>query len=642
MKLTNRLILVIILLTAAALRFYNFFEIPFTHDEFSALFRLSFGSFSELIAKGVKIDGHPAGVHVFLYYWTALFGSEEWVVKLPFAVMGLGAIYLTYRVGKEWFNESTGLISAAYLASIQFAVIYSQIARPYGSGIFLSLLMVFFWTRLMRHPENRFWLNWSFFVLSAALCAYNHHFSLLFAALVGMSGLFFIKRTYRVKYIFSGVFIFLLYLPHLNIFFYQLGVGGVESWLAKPANDWFLHYLYYIFNFSTFGVFVALAILIFAILNLHRSSSNFKYIGLSLSWFILPFLIGFYYSRYGHAVLQYSVLIFSFPFLFYFLFGWLREQKAIINLLIVLLVLTVNSLTLIFGRKHYELFYTSIYRQILVDYQAEKYASPNEVFLISSHDRITDYYLEKLSVHKDFIQMKTEFQHLRQLALFLEKESQTKDALFLGRTSDFDPNIIPIIQDYFPNIEWQRNYADGSTSRFSKGERTGQEIVYFKFDSEIPKGWTSIDARMIERNTPGDDDLIYRIKRSVEWGPTVAISLDSVLTNQNNFIDISVEVKTDTDFNEILLVASIDSDGKNLFWGATDCGQLATLQLDSIGNSWQRFHLSVKLSDIDIQYENPILKAFIWNKGQKECCIDNFRISIRTGNPLLYGLVEKL
>ena len=103
MKISNKLILFLIVLTGALLRFYNYAEIPFTHDEFSALFRLDFNSFSELIQKGVKIDGHPAGIHVFLYYWTKAFGSTEWVVKLPFTIFGIISIWLVYLIATKWF-----------------------------------------------------------------------------------------------------------------------------------------------------------------------------------------------------------------------------------------------------------------------------------------------------------------------------------------------------------------------------------------------------------------------------------------------------------------------------------------------------------------------------------------------------------
>ena len=54
MNSRNNLTLVLILTVGTVLRFYNYGEIPFTHDEFSALSRLNFNSFSDLIEKGVK------------------------------------------------------------------------------------------------------------------------------------------------------------------------------------------------------------------------------------------------------------------------------------------------------------------------------------------------------------------------------------------------------------------------------------------------------------------------------------------------------------------------------------------------------------------------------------------------------------
>ena len=196
MKLANKHILYFILLVATTLRFYNYFHLPFTHDEFSALFRTQFDSFTKLIEYGVKTtDTHPAGVQVFLYYWTKVFGMTEWVVKLPFTLSGIAAVYLIYLIGKEWYNETIGLISAAFLASLQFAIMYSQLARPYTSGLFLCLLMVYYWSLLIRTPAKVFNRNLIFFILSAALCTYNHHFSLLFAAIVGISGLFFIRTA---------------------------------------------------------------------------------------------------------------------------------------------------------------------------------------------------------------------------------------------------------------------------------------------------------------------------------------------------------------------------------------------------------------------------------------------------------------
>ena len=118
MKLTNRSLLIIIMIVAAVLRFYNYFEIPFTHDEFSALFRTNFPDFQTLIDQGVKVDGHPAGVQVFLYYWVQLFGIHEWSIKLPFTLMGIASVYLMYLIAKFWYNETVALISISFFATL--------------------------------------------------------------------------------------------------------------------------------------------------------------------------------------------------------------------------------------------------------------------------------------------------------------------------------------------------------------------------------------------------------------------------------------------------------------------------------------------------------------------------------------------
>ena len=116
----DKLLILGILLVASALRFYRFTDIPFTHDEFSVWSRLVYDNLSDILEKGVKLtDTHPAGVQVFLYYWTMLFGKAEWVFKLPFALMGIWSVWMVFLVAKKWFSKTTGFLSAATLATLQ-------------------------------------------------------------------------------------------------------------------------------------------------------------------------------------------------------------------------------------------------------------------------------------------------------------------------------------------------------------------------------------------------------------------------------------------------------------------------------------------------------------------------------------------
>ncbi len=218
---SNNLVLIFILLIGALLRMWHLTEIPLTHDEFSVVFRTGYDSFAELIEQGVMVDVHPAGVQVFVNYWVALFGESAVAVKIPFILFGILSILLIYKLGEEWFNPSVGLITAVFIACLEYAVMYSQIARPYMSGMFFSLLMVYGWQRYLFSPGKSpiAWLI--LYVLASAICAYNHYFSLMLAAMVGVTGLFFITRQRLIAYALAGVGIFALFIPHLPVFFHQ-------------------------------------------------------------------------------------------------------------------------------------------------------------------------------------------------------------------------------------------------------------------------------------------------------------------------------------------------------------------------------------------------------------------------------------
>jgi len=640
MRLNNKIIIILIIIVATILRFINYCEIPFTHDEFSALFRLDFSSFSELIEKGVKIDGHPAGIQVFLYYWTNLFGMSEWIVKLPFTVMGILSVFLIYLIGKKWYNETVGLISATFLASIQYTVIHSQIARPYISGLFFSLLMVHFWTEIMLSPYKNFYKNSLFFILTATLCAYNHHFSLLFAIIAGISGLFFIKKPYLKKYILCGVIIFLLYIPHLNIFFYQLNIGGVEGWLAKPDNTFIIKFLFYIFNFSFLSVLTAIALIILGIFHTAQKKFSPKKLILFAGWFLVPFLTGFFYSKYLHAVLQFSVLIFTAPFLFFILFGHIKSFSPRTNLIIVIVILTVNIFSLTTERKHYKLLYESPYEQILKDHLEAHNENDSITSIIDSHKKITNYYLEKQSCNPDFVWYDS-FEGIEDFIIFLKTQSKIKNKLYLGCLSSNNPLTVPVIQDYFPAKISQKNYVGGTTYLFSGNNHKKTTIIELQgFESNSNDNWTSIKETNLTGTESFEGTYSYLIDSLTEWSPTCSVLLDKIINNQNNFIDISVKVKYRNNNFDALLVATLETPEKEIHWDGTPL-EIFTVSKNSEEN-WFTAHHSIKLSDIPLNHNNIKLKTYIWNKGRESFLIDNFKIELRNGNPVIYGLTEKI
>jgi len=136
-----------VVLVAIGLRFGWLFSLPLTNDETSALMRLQVSGLGELINGVVWNDGHPMLVQVFLWYWTQWFGTAVWVIKLPFLLCGVGAVILMIHIGMRLNRPWAGLMAAAMLATLQFPVMYSEIARPYAPGLLLALWAFYVWLR---------------------------------------------------------------------------------------------------------------------------------------------------------------------------------------------------------------------------------------------------------------------------------------------------------------------------------------------------------------------------------------------------------------------------------------------------------------------------------------------------------------
>ena len=638
---THHYILLGVLVLGSLLRFWNFSEIPFTHDEFSALGRLHFDSFGELIAKGVKIDGHPAGVHVFMYYWIQLFGEAEIAVKFPFIIMGIASIHLIYSIGKRWFNYSVGLISAAFMATMEFSVMYSQIARPYISGLFLCLLMIVYWSKLIKTPQTNFWKNYTGFILIAALCAYNHHFSLLFAAIAGISGVFLIQKKYLLRYALSGLAIFVLYLPHLSIFLYQLNIGGVESWLAKPKPDFLWEFIKYLFHFSTI-VYVLVLLIIGGGLYLNKKKKFSKYFFLSIIWFVLPFLIGYYYSIYNNAVLQYSVLIFSFPFLLLAIFSFVPNLSNKWLIPIIVLISFTNAYSLVFERDYYPLFYQNRYKQFLLDTQQKvnELGKENCTVLLVNHPRINQYYFEKLGLNFDYLNYLKEgedvnYQNLFEIVDYVNN-SETQYFIY-GGVAYAPENIHSIIKARYPTLIQQRHYYASKMEVFENDTSTNKEYTYINlldFDNQDEK-WSFDKSKVVKTSLASTQD-VFEIDSSSEYSGDFKTYLNELTLSKNDIIDVSVDVFSEVNLEEILLVASISQGDSSLKWVG-----VKPSQFDLEKSKWESLHLSIDIRDIDLS-QPTLLKTYLWNKDKMNFYINSFVVKIRKGNPILYGLIEKI
>ncbi|AEA42831.1 glycosyltransferase family 39 protein [Fluviicola taffensis] len=628
--LKEHFIIIGIILLAIILRCYDLLSIPYTHDELSGLLRTRFDSFSELIAKGVKIDGHPAFVQVFLFYWTKLFGTAEWIVKLPFILSGVGGVYLAYKIGKRWSNLTVGLIVAAIIASSQYPIMYSQIARPYTSGFFFTLLFAYHWGEIVFFKNYaRKHLIW--FPIAAALCAYNHHFSMLTAGLIGIFGIIYTFKDYLWKYLLLCLVAIILYSPHFTILFAQLKMGGLAGWLGKPGPDFLANYVHYIFQFSAILIAVYIGIIVWTRISGRPVRKHSKAILFCGILFFTVYFIGYFYSTSIAPVLQTSVLIFAYPFLLLFLFGWAKEQSKRMNLVLVITILSLNCFALIFQRKHYTVFYKTPFKQLIVDANDATKEYPKTFTIIFSDEPKTRFYSEKgeIIIPNSYLFITSpEFNEKKLDSLLIEK-FESHDQICLGATSSMSPTFRAIVLEKYPQIIWQRNYFSASTLLVGKGKPTEKPLATIsknknQFNGYNPNKWSNAG---------------YRFETDEEWGPGYAKPLSEFVKRPSDIIDVIVKLKlSDLSLNPILVLNVQDGDSIIRF-SASEAIQKNINKSDSTVTLIQ----SIKFIDLNyLKFDNPTFNTYIWNRDKKPIIIQSFEVIYRRDNPFTYGIYNPI
>jgi hypothetical protein len=629
--------LLLILLTAVVLRFWNFSAVPFTHDEFSALFRTRFDNFGDLIYYGVRVDGHPAAIQVLMYYWIQWFGESTVAVKLPFTLMGVLSVYLVYAIGKKVVNKSVGLISAATITALQFTVMYSQIARPYISGFFFSLLLVLALAKMVKEDKCYFWRNSVFFVLSMSLCTYNHYFSFLFALIVGITAFFLFPKKVYWKLLLMAVAVFVLYIPFLPTFFYQLNVGGIggsDGWLGAPEPDFIVRFIAYIFNFSWELVVLLVGVIGWTLVTKNYEKPSWKWYLLLFSWFFLPFLIGYIYSVKVNPVIQYSTLIFSFVYLVYFLFIHMKELSAKANLIIVAAILIVGSYSLVVKRQYYHYFYQSPYYSLIEDMYAFKKQHKDAFTLSQSHIPITNYYCKQANLDSNFVWVDS-FENLVKLQDYVKQAALLQDEFFLGSLHNLHPVIVPIIQVYFPTIQHQKDYWGATSFAFRKGKDTRQEISTLNLAQPTKNSNWQLDASKVKLV---DKNPVYQLEEGEEWGLSYSQNLAKMKHLKNDFLDVKIVLDTLNVTENLSLVVSLSSGDSTFFWREEVLSSF--VDVNSLISQDPFILASVKLSDMSSNKRDVQFKTYLWNKDKKAVRIKQFEIKLRSGNPVIYGIVE--
>lgn len=573
-------------------RAYQLAYIPLMNDELSALYRLQFSSFGELINKGIKPDGHPAFVQVFLFYYTKIFGFSSWVIKLPFIIAGCASVGVAYHYFSNQFNKQTAALVAVFMLPSQFFIMHSQTARPYAFGLLLVLMAASAWEKCSKQFTYK---KFGLLLLFSVLTASTHYLALLTLVIIVLVSCVFQPNNWK-QAIWLAISGLLVYSPQAFIFLKQIQVGGVGTWLGKPSAYFIVDFWNYATNFSW-----AMSVLLFsgAVLSLvHlRSTNSDKKIIASALVFVLTFGVEFLYSVWRNPVLQYPALLFAWPFALAFCVWGYSKYNTKIVIAVGLMLFSFQTYALLITRKHYQVFYKQSY-QTCVDAIVQHTTPKTALFLNGNQPFYFDYYFNQTNYRPNYISTRIDSIPLPTFVNLVSK--QKADTIVVGHAFDLAPAYLEWAKVFYPNVITHEQHIFSELYVLSKQPPHSEHLPV---DSVPP-------SELYSKNV-----IVPFIQAKHQRPRIVAkVKFRDMLINQ-----------------AILVVKVLDEQGRVVYESSQpylanpSCLTLLSFDLSPVTSSR-------KLSAM----------AFILNERKQSLYYTLLSLDVISGNSLLYGTVEPL
>ena len=182
-----------VMLVAVALRFYNLGGPSLWSDEFLTL-GIASGPV-DTIARAVRqAEQTPPLLHYFMHYWISAYGVSEFALRVPFALCGVGAVWMTYRLARLLYTPREGVVAAALMAVSSFQITYSQEARVYAPFMLVALWSCCAFVRLIRTGGRKHQIS---YVLATGLLYWLHLYAVFVVAAQMVAWAFtYLRRTH--------------------------------------------------------------------------------------------------------------------------------------------------------------------------------------------------------------------------------------------------------------------------------------------------------------------------------------------------------------------------------------------------------------------------------------------------------------
>ncbi|NLL28368.1 MAG: hypothetical protein GX259_06200 [Bacteroidales bacterium] len=632
-KISERIFIILLLISAFILRFYNFSHLSFTIEELDFLMKVNANNFSSLISEGSNISGQSFITQIFLFFYLKLVGFSEIWIKLPFILCGVASVYLVWRIGRELFTPATGMLSATAMAFLQCGILHSQIASPFAIGLLFFLIMILGWSRIIFQNTKRFSYNTTLFALGAILSVYNHSFSFFLTLITIILGFFFINKKILKKYIVTCLIAIILIVPYFFIASKEFISAWTLDWLTIPKYDFFINYTKYIFHFSTLLIIIFALIVVFSIIRsvILKDFYFNKALLAILILGVLPVFIANIYSLKNTETHVYSILLFSLPLILFATFSQFKDAGMRLPLRLSLLWTIALVFTLVSPRGHYKYFYKSIYDESFKEIKAftQTHKASSTAILCDIDETVADVYTKKHKLSDSVkIEYVNNFSSIADINSYLSNSNF--EFIILSRTINSEPWLYPLCHSYFQKILVNKKYFQGDIAIMRKGKESNVDYInqyQCNFSNENKGNW-NFDTTLIKTDLSTNTffiaiDSLYNKNIWTE-------NANEIIFSSANFFDTKALVFIPDSNAKGAISASLKSKEKMLINESVEISSFTT----KIGE-WTPVCLSISFNDIKSLPKNSTIEINIRNEKNIPFYIKEISAGMRPGNPYI-------
>jgi len=222
---------------------------PLWYDEAISL-SVARRSLPEIWAYLHTTDTHPIAYYALLHLWIRWVGTDLSLMRTPSLILGVGAVLLTWALGRRLFSPWVGIVAAGLVALHPLEIFSSNEMRMYPLLTVLALLSTWLAYRAVEVP-GALW-RWVAYGVCTALLAYTSYYAALLVPAQALWILLSLPRRQGVARLgLAGGVALACYLPWVPAL---LTLGGRLPWAWRVPPD--VYYVASLLTSQTFGTYL--------------------------------------------------------------------------------------------------------------------------------------------------------------------------------------------------------------------------------------------------------------------------------------------------------------------------------------------------------------------------------------------------